>query len=131
MNKLPNLQPVSWGLGRLSSPDIITGPYNKTEQNRSLKISIGYILGNGGLGRGLIALHSFLMLKKGTKTSNQMRSIWFKAYMTTHSIGWTQFYWTIDKKMAISQFQLNVLKKEGLGRVGLIALHQFWILEGN
>ena len=32
--------------------DIVTGPFNKADQKRSIKILIGYVLRNGRLGRG-------------------------------------------------------------------------------
>jgi hypothetical protein len=45
--------PCSEDCGEVDIPkDIITGLFNKAEQNSSLKISIGYVLGNDRLGRG-------------------------------------------------------------------------------
>ena len=67
--------------------DIITGPFNNNEGNRSLKISIGYILGNDRLG-GADYLPLFWLLNRVLKllTFNQWNSIQPKVYTAIPSI---------------------------------------------
>ena len=50
--------------------DIITGSLHNAEKMALLKFLIGCIFGIYKLGRRLVTLHSPLILKEGTRTSN-------------------------------------------------------------
>ena len=84
----------------------------------------------------MIALHSFLTLKKSTKTSvvqsNELHPIQSQyntyliktLYALGHNLQPLYGFWTISNKMAISQFQLNAFQEKRMsGRVGLVAVH--------
>jgi hypothetical protein len=57
-------------LGPVIPKHLINGPCNYAEQNEYLKENFRFFRGMMGVGRGLIAHHSLLILKKGSKTFN-------------------------------------------------------------
>jgi len=71
------------------SKDIIIRSFNNAEQNNSLKFWSDVFKGiKDSMGRGMVALHSLLILKKGTRASEFQlhKLIWSKVLMTNHSI---------------------------------------------
>ena len=90
------------GFGRVTLKDIISGPLHYVYQNDNTKILIGYILRNGGLGRGLVELNHIQLSKRALALSIRNQMSCFQ-----------NFY---DKQMGITKFNKAHFRKiRGVG----------------